>query len=190
MDSYLRGVVPRESFASWPQQALRAQTIAARSYAAYHRAHRTAKVYDLDDGESFQVYGGFDDEERTTDEAVAATAGKILTYGGEPAFTEFGSSNGGWTVAGDAPYLQAREDPWDRTEKWQVRFTDDELEAAWPSIGNLTQVAITGRDGNGEWGGRAGSVTLTGSGGSVTVSATAFRVKLGLRSTWLTLTVS
>lgn len=191
MESYLRGVVPAEVVAStWPQQAQRAQAVAARSYAALKRSTRQDKPYDLDDTTRYQRYLGVDSEWPASDAAVAATAGEILTYGGEPAFTEFTASNGGWTAAGDAPYLPAQEDPWDRTPAWQQTITDADVEAAWPAVGDLTHVDIAGRDGHGEWGGRAGTVTLTGSAGSVTTSGAAFAGGLGLPSAWLTLTVA
>jgi stage II sporulation protein D len=190
MESYLRGVVPAELVASkWPQQAQRAQAVAARSYAALKRSTRQDKPYDLDDTPGYQSYLGVDAEWPASDRAVAGTDGRILTYDGKPAFTEFTASNGGWTVAGDAPYLQAREDPWDHDTWGPVAFTDTELEAVWPGIGDLTRIEITDRDGHGEWGGRAGAVTLTGAASSVTVSGTAFYQRLDLQSDWLTLHV-
>ena len=63
-------------------------------------------------------------------------------------------------------------------------------EKAWPSIGDLTGLEIDDRDGNGEWGGRAGTVILTGDAGSVSLTGTAFRQRLHLRSEWLDFTVS
>ena len=189
MEAYLRGVVPAEAIAStFPQQALRAQAVAARSYAANKRAARSDKLYDVDDTTAYQVYLGYDREYPASDEAVRATAGEILTYDGGPAFTEFTASNGGWTVAGDAPYLVAQEDPYD-SDTWSADLSDTDLEAAWPSVGDLTRIEIAGRDGHGEWGGRAGTVTLTGTAGSVTVSGSTFAGRLHLRSAWLTLTV-
>ena len=194
MESYLRGVVPAEMIASqFPQQALRAQAIAARSYAAAKRATRKNKIYDLDDTPGYQAYLGYDGEYPTSTDAVRATARQILTYDGAPAFTEFTASSGGWTTAGDAPYLTAMPDQWetaaDPNQDWTVHFADTELEDAWSSVGDLTHVEIDGRDGNGDWGGRAGTVTLTGTGGTVTVSGARFAERLGLRSPWLTLTV-
>ena len=191
MDTYLRGVVPAEVVAStWPQQAQRAQAVAARSYAALKRDTRTDKLYDLDDTPGYQHYLGAGAEHPASDRAVQATAGQILTWAGEPAFAEFTASNGGWSVAGDEPYLQASPDPWDRTKAWEVPFTDTELEAAWPGIGDLTRIEIAGRDGNGDWGGRAGTVTLTGSADTNELTGTEFYQRLGLRSAWFTLHVS
>ncbi|HYF73190.1 MAG TPA: SpoIID/LytB domain-containing protein [Nocardioides sp.] len=195
LETYLRGVLPKEVIASaWEQEALRAQAVAARTYAARQRVVRAAKVFDVCDTDACQVYGGVSAEYPTTDTALRATAGDILTYDGAPAFTEFTASSGGWTVAGDAPYLTAMPDKWDSpsdpNHQWRVDFTDAELERTWPTVGDLQRIAVAGRDGNGEWGGRVGTVTLTGSSGEVTVSATQFRQALRLRSTWLNFTVS
>jgi stage II sporulation protein D len=194
LETYLRGVVPEESFASvWAQQTLRAQAVAARSYAAFKRIHPQSSVYDVCDTESCQVYGGATVEYPTTDTAVKATAGRILTYDGSPAFTEFSASSGGWTTQGDFPYLAAMPDkydsPADPNHTWKVTFTDAEIERAWPSIGDLTDIAIADRDGHGEWGGRAGTVILTGDEGTVTLPGSDFRQKLHLRSEWLTIRV-
>lgn len=194
LETYLRGVVPAETYAStWQQQALRAQAVAARTYAVHERADRRSKVYDVCETEACQAYGGATREYPTTDTAVRATARKILTYGGEPAFTQFTASSGGWTVDGGEPYLPARQDKWDtprdKYHAWTVDFTDTEIEDAWPAVGDLSHVEIADRDGHGEWGGRAGTVTLTGSGGTVTMRGSEFSGRLGLASPWLTLTV-
>ena len=52
-------------------------------------------------------------EQTSSNDAVTATAGKILTYQGKPAFTQFSSSSGGWTSKGSVPYLPAKKDPYD-----------------------------------------------------------------------------
>jgi len=135
------------------------------------------------------------EEHPAADQAVRDTRGQILTSEGEPAFTQFGSSSGGWTAAGSVPYLPAREDPYDDwsgnpVHAWKVRLDDAALERAWPAIGDLTRIAVTSRDGNGSWGGRVRSITLVGTAGKVVVSGDTFRSVLGLRSTWLTFTVA
>lgn len=194
LETYLRSVVPSETFASsWHQQTLRAQAVAARSYAVNQRQARRDKPYDLCDTEACQSYQGADVEYPSSDLAVHATARRIRTYQGEPAFAEFSASSGGWTTAGDAPYLRAMRDKWDTPQDkwhaWSVDFSDTEIEQAWPAVGDLSQVAIADRDGHGEWGGRAGTVTLTGSSGSVTMTGAAFAATLGLASPWVSLTV-
>ncbi|MFA6574419.1 MAG: SpoIID/LytB domain-containing protein [Nocardioides sp.] len=193
MDSYLKGVVPLEIPASWSTEAVRAQAVAARTYASYEREHRTDGR--LCDTTSCQVYGGYDAEHPASNEAVEATARQILTHGGTAAFTQFASSSGGWTSAGSVPYLAAIEDPYDDwagnpVHDWTTRLPDTALERAWPKVGNLTGLTVTRRDGNGEWGGRVASLTVTGTKGSVVVSGDTFRSVLGLRSTWLTFRVT
>ena len=124
--------------------------------------------------------------------AIEATRGRARTVDGAPAFTQFSSSNGGWSAAGSVDYLVAQEDPYDGFDgnpvhDWSVAVTDDRIEAAWPAVGDLRTVEVLSRDGNGQWGGRVVSLRLAGSRGSVTVSGDAFRSGLGLRSTWLTI---
>ena len=91
-------------------------------------------------------------------------------------------------------YLPAKRDPYDKwsgnpVHTWSVRIDGGLIERTWPSIGNLTKIAVTGRDGNGDWGGRVRSITMTGSDGKVAVSGDTFRSSLGLRSTWVTFSV-
>jgi stage II sporulation protein D len=195
LEHYLRGVVPLEIPASWSPAAVRAQAVAARTYAAYERAHPRSSAYQICDTSSCQVYGGYAAEHRAANQAIRATRGEILTSGREPAFTQFGSSSGGWTSAGSVAYLPAREDPYDGwsgnpVHDWTKRVDDVAVERAWPKVGDLTAIAVTSRDGNGAWGGRVRSITLTGSKGSVVVGGDAFRSVLGLRSTWLTFSVA
>ncbi|GAA1965220.1 hypothetical protein GCM10009798_26880 [Nocardioides panacihumi] len=190
LQNYVRGVVAREMPAGWSPAALQTQAVAARTFAAYDRAHTPAgRSYQTCDSTSCQVYGGVAAETRATDAAVAATNGQVLTYAGQPAFTQFSSSSGGWTVRGSVPYQAAKADPYDawpgnHVHDWTTTVAAGKVQAAWPSIGTLTGVQVLDRDGNGDWGGRVNSVRLTGSKGSVTVDGTDFRMTLGLRSTW------
>jgi stage II sporulation protein D len=194
LESYLKGVVPLEIPASWSPAAVRAQAVAARTYAAYERKHPQSGAYQLCDTWSCQVYGGYDAEYDASNRAVDATAHRILTSGGEPAFTQFGSSSGGWTAAGSVSYLPAKKDPYDGwsgnpVHTWTTKVADETLERAWPAIGDLRRIAVVGRDGNGTWGGRVRTLRLKGTEGRVTVSGDTFRAVLGLRSTWVTFAV-
>lgn len=195
MDSYIQGVVPLEIPASWSPEAVRAQAVAARTYASYERLHPKAAHYELCDTTSCQVYGGVAAEHPASNAAVRATAGVILTYDGAPAFTQFASSSGGFTSAGSVPYLAAVEDPYDGwagnpVHTWSTRIADTAFERVWPAIGDLTGLKVTRRDGNGEWGGRIAAITISGSKGSVVVSGDTLRSALGLRSTWMTFRVT
>ena len=191
LENYLKGVVPLEMPALWSKAAVRAQAVAARTYAAYERDHRTGPLCDTT---SCQVYGGYDQEHPASNDAVDATAHLALMHKGAPAFTQFSSSSGGWTSAGSMPYLTAKADPYDDwsgnpVHSWSERVSDALIEAKWPGIGNLTRITVTRRDGHGEWGGRVGSVTLVGARGRVVVSGDTLRAILGLRSTWVTFVV-
>ena len=184
MDNYLRGVVPLEMPALWSKAAVRAQAVAARTYAAYERAHPRATHYQICDTTSCQVYGGYDAEHPAANAAVDATAGLALQADGGPAFTQFSSSSGGWTAAGSVPYLVAQEDPYDGwagnpVHGWSVTFADQAIESRFPAIGNLTRLRVTARDGHGDWGGRVVSLTLVGGKGSTTVSGDTARSILG-----------
>ncbi len=197
MDKYLRGVVPREIPTSWSPEALRAQAIAARTYAAHGMIEPGAAHWDLCDTTSCQVYGGASDESATTDAAIKSTPGMILTdpATGGPAFTQFSASSGGFTAAGSKPYLAAVADPYDGWEgnpvhTWTKALGDRAIEAAYPRIGNLREVVVTGRDGNGEWGGRITSVDFVGSRGRASATGDDVRARFGLRSTFFTFTVA
>ena len=190
MESYLRAVVPTEMPASWSANALRAQAVAARSYAGYDRAHAPAgRTWDTCDTTSCQMYSGVPAEYGTSNAAVAATAGQTLVYGGTPAFTQFGAANGGWTAAGSQPYLPAKADPYDgaipnSANIWTASITAADIQAQWPSIGTYSQLRILSRDGNGQWGGRVLTAAFDGSRGSVTVTGATIGSVFGLPSQW------
>lgn len=190
MDSYVRGVVPAEMPASWTPAAVQAQAVAARTYAAHEMQHPRAKHYQICDTTACQVYNGFLGEHPKSNAAVKATKRQILTSGGKPAFTQFGSSSGGWTAANQFGYLPAQRDQFDgwagnANHDWKLDLDVKRIEQAWPAVGNLKRVRVTGRDGNGEWRGRIISMVLIGAKGRVTISGNDFRSRLGLKSTWV-----
>jgi SpoIID/LytB domain protein len=194
LEQYVRGVVPLEMPALWSPAAVRAQAVAARTYAAYERGHPRSAAFDVYDTTQSQVYGGVAAEHPASDAAVAATRRRILHHGGAPGFTQFSSSSGGWTSAGSAPYLVAQRDPYDGwsgnpVHDWSVTLSDRTLETRWPALGNLRRITVVARDGNGEWGGRVTSLRLVGSRRTVTVTGDTMRSVLGLRSTWVTFRV-
>jgi stage II sporulation protein D len=202
MQAYLRGVVPRESPSYWPQAALRAQAVAARTYAYARVRSPLSTRYDICDTTSCQVYGGavnysaagarVSGEQASTDTAVGATRGVVLTVAGRPASTEYSASHGGWIAAGGRSYLPAKKDPWtagDPYATWSVRVS---VAAVGRKLGltRLDKVQITARDGAGQWGGRVLGATLTGLDGagkprSVQVSGSTLKNALGVKSNYL-----
>lgn len=115
LETYLRGVVPKEMGAwEFPSlEALKAQAVAARTYAVANRGKRSVDGFDMGDTVADQVYGGRDGEQSLTDRAIQETEGLFATYGGKPIQALFMANCGGHTVdvaqvfGGDAPYLRA-----------------------------------------------------------------------------------
>ncbi len=204
MESYLRSVVPSEMPASWHVEALAAQSVAARTYAAAYRDRQRAKgaSWDICDTISCQVFKGVArysrsgaktvEEDARADKAITATRGTVLRTSKAAnapfAFAEFSASNGGYSVAGGPSYQVAKADPYDGRMRnpnsaWQVQLPVATLEKTF-GIGKLIDVRILGRDGLGDIGGRVDQVQLTGTTRAVTVSGTKVRQVLKLRSDW------
>lgn len=198
LEDYLRSVVSHEVPSSWTPAALRAQAVAARSYALLSQVNARAahRPYDICDSTSCQAYGPIGGESGAEGRAVRATRGVFLKSGGQPVLAMYSSANGGYSVAGGRPYLVAKRDPYDGVvtgtanwgHQWSTKVSAGSIERAWPQIGRLQKVKVLGRDGNGQWGGRVMSVGLVGSKSTVTVSADSFRWAVGLKSTWWTIT--
>ncbi|MGH3458639.1 SpoIID/LytB domain-containing protein, partial [Aeromicrobium sp.] len=189
IDNYTRGVVAREVPSSWHSETLKAQSVAARTYGA--RAITSSRYYDICDTTSCQVYGGAGAETSATDRAVAATAGKILRYGGKAAFTQFSSSSGGYTSPGSQSYLKAVRDSWDdwsgnANHYWTKSVSASTIQRKYSSIGTLKSLRVTKRNGYGAWNGRVTSLELRGSKSTKTISGNDARWAFGLRSNWFT----
>ena len=201
-ESYLRGVVPRESPAGWGDiagglgmNALRAQSVAARSYSLSEARYTYAKTCDTED---CQVYGGAAlrnvgsktssvIEDRRTDLAIADTTGFVIKDSRNIIMrTEFTSSNGGRTAGGQFP---AQIDNGDvaadaALQSWSRLLSASDLQKAFPSIGVFTSIT-TSHDGlGGDWNGYTTSVAITGTAGTVTRTGWQFRSDFDLNSPW------
>lgn len=118
LENYLLGVVPSESMPTWPLEALKAQALAARSYALYHLlASNPNKDWDVDDTARYQVYSGIDYRFGSTDRAVKETAGEVITYDKKVIVAFFHSYSGGFTDSAQnifdsntAPYCDQSEE--------------------------------------------------------------------------------
>ncbi|HEY2331886.1 MAG TPA: SpoIID/LytB domain-containing protein [Acidimicrobiales bacterium] len=196
MESYLRGVVPRESPASWADlgggkgmEALESQAVAARSYA--WAENRSPGVYQTCDTTSCQVYGGAGlngarIEDPRSDAAIAQTAGVVRVKNGAVQRTEFSSSTGGYTAGGTFPAVPDAGDDTasNPNHNWSVRLAVGTIESAYPAIGRLENIAVQQRNGLGEDGGRVTQLAIGGTSGNVTVSGAAFAGAVGLKSDW------
>lgn len=195
MDAYLKFVVPREVPASWHVNALRAQAVAARSYA--RAVFNPGAAWDICDTTSCQVYGGRAVaapggaitwlEHPATSAAVDATGGVVVAYRNAVAFTQYSSSNGGYSVAGSRPYLVAQPDPYsglapgDPASRWRTQLSAVMLAQHCPPGGSLASFEVTGRDGRGPFGGRITALQVNCTTGSRTITG-ASALRFGMRS--------
>ena len=122
VEAYLYGVVPAEAPSSWPQEALKAQAIAARTYALYQSQHRRKWQFDVVDNHGDQVYKGVPCEAETATRAVKATRGRVLVHQDRPILAMY-TSNTGWHSAHAEhifsqrlPYLVGVKDPYSPTQ--------------------------------------------------------------------------
>jgi SpoIID/LytB domain protein len=195
MESYLRGVVPRESPAGWGDAgrgrgmaALQAQAVAARSYSqAENRNPPFAKTCDTT---SCQVYGGAADhgapsEDPRSDRAVASTAGQVRRDAGNAVVrTEFSASTGGWTQPGGLwPAVRDDGDVTSPVHTWTATLRGGALARRY-GVGAFRQLLVTAQNGLGQGGGRAEKVKIVGSAGSATVSGEQFSWDWDLKSDW------
>ncbi len=185
LETYLPSVVGSEMPASWPQDALRAQAVAARTYVL--RQRKPAAAFDVSATVSSQVYKGIEAETASTREAVAATRGQVLTFEGGLANAVFHSSGGGTTEnSGDIwsrqlPYLVSVPD-FDTSSpvsQWQQRLDPEQLRKAFREIGGALRIDVLATTGSG----RIRQARVTGPAGTLVLTGPELRNRLGLRST-------
>jgi stage II sporulation protein D len=191
LDTYVRGVVAGEMPSSWPLEALKVQAVAARTYALATR--KTSGLYDQYPDTRSQVYRGVTGESVRSDAAVSDTAGRIVTYAGQPAVTYYFSTSGGQTEdiefsfigALSKPWLVSVPDPYDSQSpyhRWTVRTTAAHLDGALGAPGRFKSVKILKRGVSP----RVVRAQVIGTRGSRTLSGPSIRSALGLRDTWFT----
>lgn len=150
LEEYLYSVIGGEMDSRWPLEALKAQAIAARTYALYEREkQRNNPLYDLGASpDRWQIYKGVSSESPSTYAAVDGTDGKVLTYRNRVILSVFHACSGGHTensedVWGSAqPYLRAVPD-FDQNIRecnWSRTFSPAEISAQMPEIGNVKQM--------------------------------------------------
>lgn len=191
VDQYVKGVIPNESPPSWPQAALRAQAVAARSFALTGAVGGNG--FDLYDDTRSQVYEGLSSETAATNEAAEATRGQVVMYGGKIAETYFSACSGGQTESvqnvfyGPAiPYLVGVPDPFDGAcplHNWKLEFSGPEISSRLGAYlhGKLKQVAITKRGVSP----RIVEAKLIGTAGVTKVRGDQLETALGGYSTWM-----
>jgi stage II sporulation protein D len=148
LEDYLYSVLGSEMFPTWPLEALKAQAVAARSYALYKRSISGNTVFDLGDTTTWQVYKGVESEALPTHQAVDATAGQVMIYGGQVILAVFHSSSGGHTENVEdiwkqtLPYLRgvADYDQGAPVFEWTKNFSRSQLSSLISGVGNVIEM--------------------------------------------------
>lgn len=191
LEEYLYSVVGAEAIPSWPQEALKAQSVAARTYALYQMNTSGNRIYDLDTTTRTQVYKGLESEFTTTQEAVKATAGQIMSFNGKPILAVFHSSSGGHTENVEdvwnspLPYLRGVID-YDQVApvfQWSKNFSAGELGRLIGGVGRVRSLSPERTTPHG----RVIRMRVVGDQGSKLISDTQLRRILELRSTLFTI---
>ena len=215
-DDYMRGALPGEMPAHWEMEALRAQAITARTYAAWRQATAGDRTWDVRDDTADQCYGGDGFESPRTTAAVDSTAGLILTYDGKPIRALYSSASGGisenvgclldaervgdtWQCAQGWPYLQVTPDPAETAAYdkrggmphglWSTHFSGAEIRKQIIEDYDVDIGSFISLEFNESPGGRPISVRVQGTSAAVDLKGDRFlRTTLGLKSTLVSTT--
>ena len=187
IEQYLYSVVGGEMSASWPLEALKAQAVAARSYALYRRENTSNDVFDVGDTTTWQVYRGIGDEAASTQQAVNATGGQVLIHKNQIIEAVFHAASGGHTEnvenvwLNPLPYLKGVPDFDKGTPgfEWTEEFSREELSGLITGVGNILSMQPEQTTPQG----RIISMRVVGDGGTRTISGDTLRDVLNLRST-------
>ena len=201
LEDYTKGVLPSEMSPSWNKEALKAQAVAARTFALYSksRQHSASSGYELCGSSHCQVYSGSGGETDATNQAVDATYGQVMYYNNQIIYAAFHASSGGATENSEnvwgsyMPYLRSVTDDDSRSpyHNWTARFTvaqvEKKLASSGKGVGTLQSLAmvpvssgdsVTGRSSSG----RAYGIKFTGSSGNITLTGEQARSTFGLKS--------
>jgi stage II sporulation protein D len=191
VDNYVKGVVPGEVPASWPADALKAQAVAARSYAL--TTHAGGDLFDQYPDTRSQVYRGMDGEQSRANGAVKATAREVVKYQDDIATTFFFSTSGGrtenvensFTGSVPVPYLKSVKDPYDYyspLHRWTIKYSKSNVASRLAGLvkGSFRGIRVVKR-------GESPRIVLAdvvGSGGKLRVSGSTLRARLDLHDSW------
>lgn len=211
-DDYMLGALPGEMPNYWEMEALRAQAIAARTYAAWRQSTAGDRTWDVRDDTADQCYGGRTFEGPRTTAAVASTASTILTYDGKPIRALYSSASGGisenvgcvldavkvgitWQCADGYPYMGVVPDPAELAARdirgpnpqdtlWSKSFTGSEIRKQIIEDYGVDIGKYVSMEFNLSPGGRPISVRVRGTDRWVDLKGDRFlRTTLGLKST-------
>jgi stage II sporulation protein D len=190
LEDYLASVIGKEMYPTWPAEALKAQAVASRSYAIFQKQRPKFKLFDVLNTTTSQVYVGLEGEANSTQEAVKATSGQVLTYQGKVIEAVFHSASGGHTENSEnvwikaVPYLRGVPD-FDQSApvyQWTTTLSATQLRQRIPGIGDIVSMIPVKTSPTG----RIQTLKIQGSAGSRLMKGTEVRKALSLRSTLFT----
>jgi len=195
LSRYLYGVLPAEVPPGWHSEALKAQAVAARTFAVNKKINNKNKDYDLNCTVLSQVYKGLDIEHEQTNRAVDKTEGEIISYRGKVIQAFFHANSGGKTASseevwgGKLNYLKAVDDRYAERGShytWEISMPPSEISEALSKkgieTGEIYEIKVMDRSESG----RVGKMNIVGSSGRKILKGKNFRSCLGvnnLRST-------
>lgn len=200
LESYVKGVVPFEMSESWEAEALKAQSVAARTFALYTQGEKKHEGYDVCATTHCQVYGGMSGEAASVNAAVEATRGEVLFYRGKVIYAAFHSDSGGYTAGseevwgGELPYLRSvKDETVSKNTAWtkELTLTDAEavLKESGYAVGRIKKITLTplklgaGKTSDRSQSGRVQQVNFHGNKGMVSLTGLTMRKVFKLKST-------
>lgn len=186
LEQYVAAVLAAESNTFRSDEALKAMAVAARTYAVRFRGRHAAEGFDLCSSTHCQVMQTRSIEPRYIT-AAEATAGELAWFDGKPILATYSQECGGRSEAGGLPYLKIHDDPYCSRSPWEWRAAAAEIQLALTKSGLqfpqvIERIAVSARTASG----RPKTLTMTGQGESVMLSATSFRFAMGRNIGWNT----
>jgi stage II sporulation protein D len=186
LEDYLLSVVPSEMPPSWHIEALKAQAVAARTYATYHINQSKSSLYDLETDTNSQMYTGIKSENPNSSRAVKETKNMVLVYKDKPINAFFHSHSGGTTEAPEKVwgqklgYLKSIKSEYCNVSKpleWEIKFDSITLSSKLNKfgVGEISEIKILDTTPSG----RVASLSIQGENGNVLVSGQDFRSLIG-----------
>lgn len=190
VEHYLYGIVPKEMPHNWPNDALKAQAVAARTYVLHIKGNNHLMPFDVEATTASQVYGGYDEETLKTNRAVDETRNQVLTHAGRLIIAYFHANSAGYTENArhvwqvDYPYLQGGPDPYSKNipnSRWRYALSFStatrKLNQAGLNVGSIQSIRSLQHTQTG----RVLEVGVDSETGSTVLSANHFRQLLGAK---------
>lgn len=188
IEDYLKGVLKKEINVNWNEEVLKAQAVAARTFAYHHLLNKNSKLYHIGNNWLSQEYGGADAENVLTSMAVDKTKGIIMTCMGKPILAYFHADSGGYTETSknvwgkEAPYIISKRDKYGvRSPKryWQCKISELKLRKILNlkgyKIGKIKKIKAINRTRSG----RFKTIKIIHSRGTKTIDSNKFRLMVG-----------